>query len=449
MSKHALLGSSLVVWATTVNVWAQPLTHADPDAVARVASGESKSAEASWWGFNAEDSTDALQQAIDSGARTVIVPFVGQPWIVRPITLRSNLELIFEPGVLVLAKRGEFKGRGDSMFSLSGCDNVTIRGYGATLRMWKKDYQNPSYEKAEWRMGIRIVGCRNVLVEGLRIESSGGDGIYVDGGGNRRWSSDITIRDCVCDDHHRQGMSVISCENLLVENCVFSNTRGTAPTAGIDLEPDSPDQRLVHCLIRNCRFDNNQGHNILVYLKPMTRESEPVSIRFENCLSIMGTIDDSPPADGSGGGWAGMSVGAIRDDGPQGLIEFVNCTSINAGKEGARVYDKSAHSAKVRFANCTWQGAWTATDPTDPVPHVPVSLHLRRPSLTTALGGVEFDHCVVIDTEDRPAVKYTRDEGDYPLVDVTGKIAVQNLHGATADLEPTADSVTLNVVGPE
>src|SRR5690606_34017190 len=176
-------------------------------------------------------------------------------------------ELGLEPGVLLLAKRGEYKGRGDSLLSLPGLDNVTIRGYGATLRMWKRDYQNPPYEKAEWRMGIRIVGCKNVLVEGLRIESSGGDGIYIDrGGSNRLWSEDITVRDCISHDHHRQGMSLISCENLLVENCVFSNTSGTAPTAGIDLEPDGPDQRFVHCLIRNCRFENNMGHNILIYL---------------------------------------------------------------------------------------------------------------------------------------------------------------------------------------
>ncbi len=439
----------LALLTDLVNAQAQAVPPANSEAVARVASGELKSADATWWGFNAEDSTEAIQQAIDSGAPQVVVPFVGQPWIVRPISLRSNLELVFEPGVLVLAKRCEFRGGGDSLLTLPGCENVAIRGYGATLRMWKKDYQSPPYEKAEWRMGIRISGCKNVRVEGLRIESSGGDGIYIDGGGTRRWSEDITVRDCVCDDHHRQGMSVISCENLLVDNCTLSNTSGTAPTAGIDLEPDGPDQRFVQCLIRNSRFENNQGHNILVYLKPMTRASEPVSIRFENCLSIMGTLDTPPPADGTGGGWAGMSVGAIRDDGPEGLIEFVNCTSINAGKEGARVYDKSARSAKVRFSNCTWQGAWTANDPTDPVPHVPVSLHLRRPSLATSLGGIEFDNCVVIDSENRPAVKYTRDEGDYALEDVTGTITVYNPHGVTTDITPfNESSVTLKVTAP-
>jgi polygalacturonase len=140
-------------------------------AIAEVASGKRATANAAWWGFSKTDSTAALQAAIDSGAKTVLVPFMGDAWIVRPIKLRGNLELVFEPGVLVLAKRGEFQGGGDSLFTAVDVENLTIRGYGATLRMWKSDYQKPPYKKAEWRMGIAIRGCRNVLIEGVRVES--------------------------------------------------------------------------------------------------------------------------------------------------------------------------------------------------------------------------------------------------------------------------------------
>ena len=81
----------------------------NPEAVEQVAAGELTTANASWWGFDSEDATDALQGAIDSKAKKVIVPFMGEPWTVRPIMLRSHLELVFEPGVMVLAKKGEFK----------------------------------------------------------------------------------------------------------------------------------------------------------------------------------------------------------------------------------------------------------------------------------------------------------------------------------------------------
>lgn len=78
-----------------------------------------------------------------------------------PPQLRSHQEVLFEPGVLVLAKKGEFRGRGDSLFTASGVENLTVRGYGATFRMHKRDYQKAPYEKAEGRMGLSLRARRN------------------------------------------------------------------------------------------------------------------------------------------------------------------------------------------------------------------------------------------------------------------------------------------------
>ena len=70
-------------------------------------------------------------------------------------------------------------------------------------------------------MTLAIRGCKNVNVSGLTLKDSGGDGIYVDGGRERRASENVVLRDIVCDNHYRQGISVISAENLKVENCTF------------------------------------------------------------------------------------------------------------------------------------------------------------------------------------------------------------------------------------
>ena len=66
--------------------------------------------------FRSRDSTRALQAAINSGAAKVIVDNLGKPWIVDPITLGGDQELFFEKGTEVLAKKGSFKGTGDSLF---------------------------------------------------------------------------------------------------------------------------------------------------------------------------------------------------------------------------------------------------------------------------------------------------------------------------------------------
>ncbi len=43
---------------------------------------------------------------------------------------------------------------------------------------------------------------------------------------------EIVFRGVDCNGNHRQGISVISAENLLIEDCLLRNTAGTAPHAG-------------------------------------------------------------------------------------------------------------------------------------------------------------------------------------------------------------------------
>lgn len=401
------------------------------------------------YGFQVEDSTAALQAAVDSGAKTVVVPYMGDPWIIRPVKLRGDLELIFEPGVLVLAKKGEFQGSGDSLFTAQGASNLVIRGYGATLRMHKRDYQNPPYKKAEWRMGIALRGCRNVLIEGVRVESTGGDGFYISGGGQRRWSEDVTIRNCAAHDNHRQGISVISAVRLLVENSTFSATGGTAPQAGIDLEPNTPDQRLVNCVIRNCLFEDNAGDGILVYLGPLTRASEPVSIRFENCHSRMGkagaAAGDFKDVEQRGG--AGMAVGGLKDSGPKGTIEFIKCTSENTGREGVRLFTKSADSVRVRFVECSWKNPWVSAHRNFSGPRAPVLMLLPEPRVVRRMGGVDFENCKVYDHVSRPALVFDEPKSSMGVFDLRGQITVKGPGEPWMRLSPKTEGVTLKLAG--
>jgi len=421
----------------------------DPkQAIAEIAAGQRKTASAEWWGFHQEDSTEAIQSAINSGAPRVVIPFVGRPWIVRPITLRSNLELIIDPGVLVLAKSGEFPSPGDSLFSANDQENITITGYGAVWRMRKKDYQSPPYKKGEWRMGLRIQGSRNVTVSGLRIESSGGDGFYIGSSGKNRWAENITLRDCIAYDNHRQGLSITSGQNILVENCIFSNTSGTAPEAGIDLEPDSPDERLANCIIRNCVLEGNSGHGALVYLKPLTRESHPVSVRFENCVSRMGHPGMTPAdfTDVTQTGWSGFSVGAVRDGGPQGLVEFINCTAENTGKEGAKIFDKSADGVRVKYVGCRFSNPWVSRHREYAGPRVPILVQVRRGELTQRPGGVDFIDCHVYHDLWTSPFRFEDDSGSARLTDIQGKIFDHSLHEFRVHLGPEPQNVGLELI---
>ncbi len=239
---------------------------------------------ASSFGFDAEDATVALQKALDSGAGKVIVDNMGKDWIIRPVFLRSNQEVVIAKDVTVRARRGEFKGFGDSLFNLNDVSNVTLRGEaGAALVMNKKDYDNPAlYRHAEWRHCISIRGAERIVIRDLAVKSSGGDGIYIARGAKRPCSRDITIDNVAAEDHYRQGISVISAENVTIKNSKFVKTSGTAPQCGIDFEPNFPKESLSNITIDNCEFNENASAGIMFHISGMNEKSPPLSVTVRN-----------------------------------------------------------------------------------------------------------------------------------------------------------------------
>jgi len=414
---------------------------ANPQAVQEVLAGKRATANAAWWGFQEEDSTEALQAAINSRAKRVLVPNMTKDWIVRPLKLAGHQEVILEDGVVLTAKRGEYRGKGDSLLNARDISDLVIRGYGATVRMQKEDYISGdlldrlgwnrwfgAYPKAEGRMTLRLRGATNVGVYGLALRDSGGDGIYVQACKN------IRIQDVVCDNHYRQGISVIEVDGLTVENSVFKNTWGTPPAAGLDIEPDRADQRLRDITFRNCRFEDNYGDGIELNLARMRSEAGDVSILFDNCRisSRRGT---------------GIRVSKVRDD-VGGLIEFRNCVVENTEGYGIKVNDKSAAAARVKFVNCAvrnvannrkYSGAWT-----------PVWIGIGAAANASKLqGGIDFVNCSLEDRYDRPALTVEEQEGENSLVDVTGNIRVRNPFGVRTALGKKHERVTLAVTGSE
>lgn len=427
-----------------------------PEAVAEVLAGKCTQANAAWWGFDETDATDALQAAINSGARRVIVPNMTHDWIVRPITLAGDQELVFEEGVVVTAKREEFKGKGDCLFRGVDIHNLTIRGYGAIWRMQKVDYlsgmhlkalleaigstkhRDDIYEYGEWRHTLALQSCTNVEVLGLTLKDSGGDGICVGKGKiERPFCRNIRIKDVVCDNNLRQGISVVSAEHLSLEHCVFKNTWGTRPSAGIDLEPDLPTYRLREIFIRHCVFQDNYGNGIHIFLgfhapddnRPKAagiHPTEDVSVLFENCRV----------SSDKGGG---IRVAGIREDGAKGLIEFQDCTIENVDKFGLEITHKSADGVQVRFANCTWRNVARRRATEIPL-QIALKPHVQRN------GGIEFAQCLVEDDKARPFIAAQTEEQTTGVHDIKGEITVRNPHGAVAVLGNKTHNVDLRVI---
>jgi hypothetical protein len=125
-----------------------------------------------------DDCTAPLLAALLApGATMVIIPSAPRAvWPVLPMEMTaaaSNRRVVFEPGLTIEAKRGAFRGGADSLLTCTGLENVTVEGAGARFLMHRADYANASaYTPSESRMGMQIMGCKNISVHGINISST-------------------------------------------------------------------------------------------------------------------------------------------------------------------------------------------------------------------------------------------------------------------------------------
>ena len=377
----------------------------DEATIQEVTSGKRTEARAEWWGFDETDATQALQSAINSKAKKVIVSNTGKPWNVRPIKLASDQEIVFEKGVVVQAVRGEFKKPQDMLILGQGVKNVTLSGDGATLKMWKADYQSPPYTKSEWRHALAFYACENVTIRGLLIADSGGDGIYLGAGSVGKPCKQVSIQDVRCINHHRQGISVISAEDLLIENCAFNDTQGTAPQAGIDFEPNSARERLKNCVLRNCTFNNNHSYGILFALGQLDYDTEPLGIRLENCRTL--------------GSLGALRVVVRNPSGVRGSIAFDRCHFEGSTKGGIGIDNKAVKGVALTFTHCDLVDLAVATPNESPI------VIKSGGNAVETLGGIVFDDCTIEQKEERRPLFYD-DVGGARLKAITGTLTVKS-----------------------
>ena len=83
-----------------------------------------------------------------------------------------------------------------------------------------------------------------------------------------------------CTNNRRQGLTIGRSRRVQVLDSEFSNTAGTPPAAGIDIEPDSgdpPDNTGTRdVLILRCRVHDNHGPGIQIFKRAR-------GVRIEQC----------------------------------------------------------------------------------------------------------------------------------------------------------------------
>ena len=221
------------------------------------------------------DDTKALQRAIDQASATggvVVVPDgVYLVDAVKGVRLKSGVVLkLSENAVIKAAPNGSAN---YSILRIENASNVAV--IGGVLLGERYQHQGAS---GEWGMGISLAAATNIIIKNVVSKDNWGDGFYI--GGN---SKNVQFCSVVADGNRRQGMSIISGENILVTGSSFMNTKGTAPQAGIDIEPDQGDS-VRGVRIANSKFLNNSGAGVASYVAPGNKRQSITDIVIENSI---------------------------------------------------------------------------------------------------------------------------------------------------------------------
>jgi len=268
----------------TVLVWSLPVFAATPAPEGYL--DASKISEAP---FDPKDATVALKAAVNSGARKIWVPNMGAPWLIDTVWLASNQDILLEEGVVIGSKPGRGFFEDGQLFKGSCLQNVTLKGYGATLEMRRDLFASGKpYKSSEHRHAIVIYASKNVKILGLTIKDAGGDGIMIGGLTHSSYNKGVLIKDVLITNAYRNAISVISAENLTIDNAILINTNGTSPQEGLDFEPDHEKQRIVNFAVHNCIIMNNKRLGICFPVSGLLTASQrergiPITGVIKNC----------------------------------------------------------------------------------------------------------------------------------------------------------------------
>lgn len=245
------------------------------------------------------DDTKAFNKALRAaqGDKLTVPPghyMINATKSIRPLS-NTAIELSDE-AVLEVIPNAEKRYR---LIRLHDCDDVTI--CGGTL---KGDRQKHKCTDGEWGMGIHVgSGCTRITLQGVQCREMWGDGFYIRG---KIVPRDVTIRDCIADFNRRQGLSVVTGAQITIVGNLFSNTRGTRPENGIDIEPDKDGPGVDNVWIEGNRFINNGRVGVEI-----TGKRAPV----RNVTVLNNHFDGQRP----------LKVKHVTSDYKQSLLSRVSC----------------------------------------------------------------------------------------------------------------------------
>lgn len=182
-------------------------------------------------GNDKSDDTQTIQNALDRHDSVYIPDGTYYINADRALHLRSGQTLTLSAGATLQAlPTSSIYYR---VVDIKGVTGVTVTG-GRIVG----DRTVHTGTSGEWGMGIAVeYGSKDVTISNIYISNCWGDGVFIGDGTDP--VSNVKLENVTCDNNRRQGLTITNAKYVTVTGCTFENTNGTAPQAGIDIEPDA------------------------------------------------------------------------------------------------------------------------------------------------------------------------------------------------------------------
>ena len=220
-------------------------------------------------GDGVHDDTAAIQTAINalpSTGGTIEVP-AGIYMIdaVRSLNLRNYMHMKLAPDAQLVAKPNSADKY--SVLRLEIIHDVEISG-GQIIG--ERDQHTGTTGEAGH--GIVVKGSSRITIRDMRLSKGWGDGISVGPRPQYKknfiYSRDVAVANVVCTGNRRNGLSITNVIGMKVYDSEFSDTHGTKPECGIDVEPNGDIDGLGYndqVRIENCVMRGNAKYAINVW----------------------------------------------------------------------------------------------------------------------------------------------------------------------------------------
>ncbi|WP_222867730.1 right-handed parallel beta-helix repeat-containing protein [Sphingobacterium phlebotomi] len=360
---------------------------------------------------NGKNETVGFQKALNAAVGKVLfIPKQkGSYYLTRQLLIPSNSTLVFESGTIVQATDNlkQSHANFEALFRIQNADNVIIKGNSALLRMNKSAY------KGEHNHIFMINGSSNVTINNVKANNSGGDGFYIGAyKTKRRFSENIKIRNVSADNNRRQGISVISARNLIVEDCEFSNSNGALPEAGVDVEPSLPSDIIEQVRFINCIAKGNNAWGFCVALIKADNTSKPVDIIFENCKAIDNKVG---------------FTNRYFSEASSGLVRFIDCVAENSHEAGFWEVACAASGAAKEYNRCITINSNIGSTATDMYrQYAGFRISNLKSRTKKVLGNSTFTDCRAIKSSKNSRMDYgisTLDKASYQKVRISNFVS--------------------------